>query len=91
MQQGEEVLEQSELLGQVLAAHVGATERQDHGEQLEAVGVRGGVLVAGLRVGVLLAGDGVLPLLAHARRLHPNGLHDVRAHLPHRSQTHGSS
>lgn len=85
VQQGEEVLEQGELLGQVLSAHVGAAERQHHGEQLEAVGVGGGVLVAGLRVGVLLAGDGVLPLLTDTRGLHAYGLHDVGTHL-HKQQ-----
>ena len=81
VQQGEQVLHEGVLLGQVLPAHVGAAQRQHHGQQLEAVGVRRGVVVAGLRVGVLLAGDGVLPLLAHAGGLHADGLHDVRTHL----------
>lgn len=81
MQQRKQVLHERELLGQVLAANVGAAQSQDHGQELKAVGVRGGVIVAGLRVGVLFAGDGVFPLLSHTRCLHANGLNDVCTNL----------
>lgn len=81
MQQRKQVLHECKLLSQVLPADVGAAQSQDHREELETVGVRGGVVIAGLRVSVLLAGDGVLPLLPHARRLHTDGLDDVGAHL----------
>ena len=55
VEQREEVLEQSQLLGQVLPAHVGAAQGQDHGEQLKAVGVRGGVFIIGLGIGIFFA------------------------------------
>ena len=81
VQQGKQVLHECQLLSEVLAAHVGATQSQDHGQQLKAVGVWGGIIVTGLRVGVLFAGDGVLPLLSHTCGLHTDGLDDVGAHL----------
>lgn len=81
VQQRKQVLHERQLLSEVLAADVGATQSQDHGQELEAVGVRGGVIVTGLGVCVLFAGDGVLPLLPHTRGLHADGLDDVCTHL----------
>lgn len=55
VQQREEILEQSELLSQILPAHIGAAQRQDHREQFKAVSIRGGIFVIGLRIGIFFA------------------------------------
>lgn len=81
MQQGEEILQQGQLLSQVLTPDVGAAQGQHHGQQLKAVGVRGGVLIAGLGVGVLLARNGVLPFFSDPGGFHADGLHDMSADL----------
>lgn len=77
VEQGEKVLKQSQLLSQVLSAHIGAAQCQDHGEQLEAVSIGGGVFIAGLRIGVFLAGYGMFPLFTNSCGFHANSLDDV--------------
>lgn len=81
VKQWKEVLKQSQLLSQILPSNIGAAQCQDHGEQLEAVSIWGGVFITGLRIGILLAGYGMFPLFTNSCSFHANGLHNVSTYL----------
>ncbi len=100
VEQSEEVPDELILLREEAAAHFRLAQAYEHGEQLEAVGVRflllrGGAGGGGLHTHVLgqgwlggggHLGAGCLPLLLHAHHLGVHRDDDVEAHLMHEAR-----